>query len=106
MAPGLEDLPNELITLLLLTVDRPADLAALIRASPQCYRNFRSVKPLVFSTFVRKRVSGEVLIEALATYDASRVFGLAKSIVKSSNEIGMHDPYGDFLVKKLFRGFA
>ena len=77
--PSLETLSNELLSMILESLHAPADLRALNRASPQCYRNFRNRRWRVISAIVRNVVPYENLPLALAACDASAVADFASS---------------------------
>ena len=77
--PTLESLPNELLVLLLQHVSSPSDLVTLTKASPQCYRIFKSSEGLVLSSVVRNTLLPEILPLAITACEASTIAEFASA---------------------------
>ncbi|MCJ1243610.1 hypothetical protein MMC30_000807 [Trapelia coarctata] len=77
MAPaGLSSLPTELVLMVMLQLCIPRDVYSINRSSVAIHRTFLTHKRKILSTVIRRVISSEVLPDALAACDASRIAGL------------------------------
>lgn len=73
-----EELPPEILLLILENLITPSYIFSLIRASPVAYRTFRSKKVVVLANAIRRSIHPAVLPLAITVCDAASDFSFSK----------------------------
>lgn len=78
----MDTLPADILLMIMLKLSSPRDLYSTIRSFRYCYQVFLTHKSLVLSTVIQLSIPPEVLPDALAACDASRIASLISQLNK------------------------